>query len=59
MSDISMCTGKGCDRKGKCHRYTAPINEHYQSYMDFDPKDCDDFWDNEGYHKGKHICNDI
>ena len=46
-----MCNGKDCPIKEKCYRYTAPINEFRQSYMDFKynskAKKCKDFWDNK------------
>lgn len=31
MADITKCTGKGCESKHTCYRYTAKPNEHYQS----------------------------
>ena len=33
MTDISKCDGENCDRKQTCWRFTAPSNEHRQSYM--------------------------
>ena len=32
MADISMCEGKGCERKETCYRFKATPNEHRQSY---------------------------
>ena len=49
MADITMCSGKGCDLKDKCYRFTAPKSEFRQSYFCEPPiKDgkCDMYWDN-------------
>jgi len=49
MSDITMCSGNGCDLKLKCHRYTANSSV-WQSFFSNPPiKDdkCDMFWGNE------------
>ena len=56
MADIAMCAGKGCQLKNECYRYTATVNEHWQSYYNGSPfKDgeCDMFWDNSEYKKTK------
>jgi len=49
--DITMCSGKDCPFKEKCYRYTAPSNEHWQSYFTEVPlredETCDKFWDNK------------
>lgn len=51
MADISMCSGKECDLKEKCYRYTAPKSMYMQSYFSNPPKDekgdCDYFWNIE------------
>jgi len=50
MSDITMCSGKGCNLKDKCYRFTAPKSKYMQSYFTIPPiKDgkCDMFWDNK------------
>jgi len=56
MADISMCNGKDCPISESCYRFTAPTNEPWQGYSEFnyDKKDgvCLDFWDNSGYRKG-------
>jgi len=47
MADISMCSGKGCDLKEKCYRFTAPKSKYMQSYFTIPPiKDgkCDMYW---------------
>lgn len=48
-----MCHGTNCPLKYKCHRHTAPVNPHRQSFFteipyDHDKKECPDFWDNSG-----------
>jgi hypothetical protein len=57
MSDITMCAGKNCERRLKCHRFTAPVNPYRQSYSDFDVREdgveCERFWDNKGYGESK------
>lgn len=46
MADISMCLNHECPLKDRCYRYIAPVNEHWQSYMDFkydfEKKECND-----------------
>ena len=49
MPDISMCSNERCLKRLKCHRYTATPCEFMQSYSDFEAKDCEYLWDNEGY----------
>ena len=47
MADITMCSGKGCDVKNKCYRFTAPKSEFRQSWFCECPlKDgkCDMYW---------------
>ena len=49
MTDITMCSGVGCDMKHECYRFTAE-RSHWQSWFSVVPiKDgeCDKFWDNE------------
>lgn len=48
---ISMCKGEECDRRQRCHRFTAMPNEFMQSFSERDPFTCEDFWDNVGYKK--------
>ncbi len=33
MADITMCTGKGCEAKVTCYRFTAKPNKYRQSYF--------------------------
>jgi hypothetical protein len=51
MADITMCSGKGCDLKDKCYRYTAPQGKYMQSFFTIPPIDkegkCEMFWDNK------------
>jgi hypothetical protein len=32
VSDITKCPGRYCAVKEQCYRYTAPSNEHWQSW---------------------------
>lgn len=51
MSDITKCTGEGCQDKDTCRRYTDPASEHNQSYFAEPPvKDgkCPMYWDEVG-----------
>lgn len=57
--DISMCSGRGCEKKDECYRHTAKPNEFRQSYFTNPPIEevkgvqvCDYFWDN-----GEKITN--
>lgn len=54
MADITMCKGTGCKVKESCYRYTAPVNEHRQSYFLGVPlyydhetgiESCDHYWE--------------
>jgi hypothetical protein len=48
MSDITMCSGEGCELKFKCHRFTAKRSD-YQSYFSKEPiknGECEMFWGN-------------
>jgi hypothetical protein len=50
MSDMMMCPGEGCPRKGKCYRYCA-IPDPHQSYFTVAPHDndeCEYFWPKRG-----------
>lgn len=49
MADISMCGGEGCDRRQRCHRFTAIPNPFRQSYLvPKTPGDqCEHFWNND------------
>jgi hypothetical protein len=64
MSDISKCKGEQativCPKRSQCHRYTAPANEHRQSYFmspfkmhidgtfaELSAGDCEKFWPND------------
>jgi hypothetical protein len=47
MTDITKCTGEGCELKETCYRFTAPT-EMYQSFFFESPiKDgkCEYQWD--------------
>ena len=49
MSDITMCSGEGCDMKLDCYRHTANKSFWQSWFMEVPIKDgkCDMFWDNE------------
>jgi hypothetical protein len=57
MADITMCSGKGCNRSDKCYRHTAPYNEHWQSTFVKPPINddgsCDSYWDNSKWQQLK------
>lgn len=48
MSDITKCTGEGCELKDNCYRYTAPSSELWQSWSNFfdyiDEQGCQYYW---------------
>lgn len=48
MPDISMCKNNNCPLKLACYRFTAPANEHHQSYTTFNynpiTKECRGFY---------------
>jgi hypothetical protein len=48
MPDISMCKGGKCPKKGKCYRYLATPDEHWQSYIStpyVEGEECAYFWE--------------
>jgi hypothetical protein len=50
MSDISKCKDYNCPSKEICYRYTAPVSEFRQSYVntnrESDAYNCELFWHN-------------
>ena len=47
MADITKCTGKGCEFKNKCYRFTAKDSFQMQSYFTIPPiknGKCDMYW---------------
>lgn len=49
MADITMCTGKGCDLRNRCFRFTARRGYRQSMFLlpPFDKSDkCIYFWDN-------------
>ncbi len=50
MADISKCNDHLCPSKEICYRFTAPVNEYRQAYIntnrDADAYNCDLFWHN-------------
>jgi len=61
MPDITMCSGKNCEMREICYRYTAEPSKFRQSYFLDTPNDgleCEYFWDTGckycGLHNGNH-----
>ena len=52
MPDISMCSGKGCELKNRCYRFTAK-QSYMQSFFGTPPNrkpyKCVYFWENLNY----------
>lgn len=48
MADISKCNSNTCPLRMACYRFTAPVNEHRQSYTTFNynpiTKECRGFY---------------
>jgi len=49
MSDITMCSGFGCDMKHDCYRFTANrgIWQYWFNVVPIKDGKCEMFWDNE------------
>jgi hypothetical protein len=49
VPDISMCAGKGCDRRETCYRFKATPTPGWQSYANFDrdPAACTHYWETD------------
>jgi hypothetical protein len=49
MADITMCSGKGCDLKLNCHRFTANKSgwQAWFAEVPFKNGKCEMFWDNK------------
>lgn len=41
MPDITMCSGDGCEAKGRCYRHIAPYNPEWQAFFTEPPGDSD------------------
>ena len=54
MTDISMCSGFGCDMKHDCYRFTANRGmwQYYFSKPPIKDGKCEMFWDNKLKDKG-------
>ena len=57
--DISLCRNDRCLKRLLCHRYTATPSKHWQSYGQFDHKDCEYFWDNKNYPDERKIEEEV
>jgi len=46
MTDITKCTGDGCELKETCYRFTAPMGTYQSMFVDVPLKDgeCDYYW---------------
>lgn len=55
MADITMCRGENCSKREKCYRYTAPVDEYWQSVFTDTPKEipCEHFLLNDGCIDGR------
>jgi len=55
MNDITMCTNFECEKRMKCRRFTAPVNEYRQSVCKWGgyQNSCNHFWNNESYNNNK------
>ena len=57
MSDITMCDGGNCSLKNGCYRFTAHVNDNWQSYFVHIPfwnGQCEYFIDNHAKDKDKN-----
>ena len=41
MTDISKCSGEGCQIRHSCRRFQDPDTPYRQAYIDVDPENCD------------------
>lgn len=44
MIDITKCPGENCNKRNNCYRYTAPMDEHWQSMCQFVVSNCREYW---------------
>jgi hypothetical protein len=46
MTDITKCTGEGCELKETCYRYTAPMGMYQSMFVEVPIKDgkCEYQW---------------
>jgi hypothetical protein len=46
MTDITKCTGEGCELKETCYRYTAPMGMYQSMFVEVPSKDgkCEYQW---------------
>lgn len=54
MADITKCSGKGCEMKESCYRFTVKENPEWQAYFVEPPfrlcgedQSCENYWYNE------------
>jgi len=53
MSDITMCSGFGCDMKHECYRHTAKSSnwQYWFSVVPIKDGKCEMFWENKSKDK--------
>lgn len=47
MADITKCNDEQCSKRLSCYRFTAPADEHWQSYFVNSPRKedkCEMYW---------------
>lgn len=49
MADITMCNGKGCDKKESCYRFTAKPSKYQSQFVEppIQNGECEEYWPNE------------
>jgi hypothetical protein len=53
MTDITKCTGEGCELKETCYRYTAPMGDYQSMFVTvpFADGECNHQWPNNNFKK--------
>ena len=46
MTDITKCTGEGCEFKNQCYRFTAPMGTYQSMFVEVPIKEegCNYYW---------------
>ena len=46
MTDITKCTGEGCELKETCYRFTAPMGTYQSMFVEvpIEDKNCNYYW---------------
>lgn len=45
MPDYAACSQLTCERRSTCARYLMAPTQRHQWYSEFDPQNCQDYWD--------------